>query len=56
MAEKSRKEVGEYCSWSLRTEGEWYKYSKQINEKGEFSEMYCFAENGVRPVMGLDIS
>ena len=56
VADKSQKEVGEYCSWSLRTEGEWYKYSKQINEKGDIGEMYCFAENGVRPAMWLDIS
>lgn len=56
VADKSQKEVGEFCSWSLRTEGEWYKYSNQINEKGDIGEMYCFAENGVRPVMWLDIS
>ncbi len=56
VAEKAGKTAEEYGTWSLRTEGVWYKYSKLVKENGEFGEMYCFAANGVRPVMWLDIS
>lgn len=45
-----------YGTWSLRTEGVSPKYSKQVKENGEIGEMYCVVENGVRPVMWLDIS
>ena len=56
VAGKNEKDVGEYSSWSLRTEGPTSKYSTQVLESGEFGATYTFTPNGVRPVMWLDIS
>lgn len=61
-AEKANLEDGEFGRWTLRsmamTTIEWdnRKYTRQINEEGEFGLMYTNVPNGVRPVMWLDIS
>lgn len=61
VAEKANQVEGEFGAWSLRTilmtnEGWNYRYTRQINEEGEFGATYTSVPNGVRPVMWLDIS
>ena len=61
VAEKANQIEGELGCWSLRSilvteDLENWKYTRQINEDGEFGAIYTTVPNGVRPVMWLDIS
>ena len=49
---------GDYINWSVRNQGATEGYSMQVLASGEISKpgLACQANNGVRPVMWLDIS
>lgn len=58
VKEKAIQVEGDYVSWSVRNMGVSEGYSMQVLASGEVSEpgIACVSNNGVRPVMWLDIS
>lgn len=58
VKEKAIRVEGDYVSWSVRNMGVSEGYSMQVLASGEVSEsgIACVSNNGVRPVMWLDIS
>jgi len=57
VAKKANQEEEKFVRWSLRTKmKDSQKYTMQITENGEYGATYTSIQNGVRPVMWLDIS